>query len=45
LAYFETSARDAINIDEVFYAVASEAFNQTDQQPKKERAGSMRLVD
>lgn len=26
LAYYETSAREAIGVDEVFYAVASAAF-------------------
>lgn len=29
LAYYETSARNGVNIDEVFYAVASAAYQES----------------
>ena len=34
LAYFETSAMKAINIDDVFYSVASAALTQAQLEPR-----------
>ena len=43
LAYFEVSARDGINIDEVFYTVAGAAFQISG--PVIERKNSVKLIN
>ena len=44
LAYYETSAKDAINIDEVFFTIALAAFQQMKETQKSNQISRPSLV-